>query len=209
MDSYEALKRNSSLDITRIIAVLAVISLHISADFVTEYDVFSKEFMVGAFFDSISRIGVPLFVMISGSLMLDENKNITIKSIFSKNIKTLFGLLIFWSVLYCVLYNIALPLIIGEPLNVSDIITSLTEGHYHIWYLYMIIGLYLATPFFRAFVKKENKQTVLLFIIIALVTQFTLPMLNGMTLIWEDMAYLTNFINQFDLGFLVDSLRII
>ena len=73
-------ERNSFLDITRIVAVLAVIMIHTSSGFVTLYDTSSIEFLWGNIFDSISRIGVPLFVMISGSLMLDEEKNITIKT---------------------------------------------------------------------------------------------------------------------------------
>lgn len=171
-------ERNSFLDITRIVAVLAVIMIHTSSGFVTLYDTSSIEFLWGNIFDSISRIGVPLFVMISGSLMLDEEKNITIKSLLSKNIKNIVYLLIFWSVIYCSIYEVIFPLIKGEALNFPSIIVSLENGHFHMWYLYMMIGLYLITPFLREFVKKENKQLVLLFIAAALATQFTLPVLN-------------------------------
>lgn len=197
-------ERNSFLDITRIIAVLAVVMIHVSAELVISFDASSPEFMWGNIFDSISRIGVPLFVMISGSLMLDENKTISIKNIFFKNIKTTVYLLFFWSALYCGVYNITFPLIKGETISFSNVIYSFAMGYYHMWYLYMIIGLYLITPFLRKFVKKENKQLIILFITIALITRFSLPLLNGLSLIWGKVAYLVAFIEKFNIGFFGD-----
>lgn len=193
--------RDSSLDITRIIAVLAVIMIHTSANFVISFKTSSIEFIWGNIFDSIARMGVPLFVMISGSLMLDENKDLQIKSLFLRNIKNIVLLLILWSAIYCSVYQVFLPLLNNESISYSKIIVSLINGHYHMWYLYMIIGLYLITPFLREFVKKENKRLVLLFITIALVSQFTLPLLNGLTLICGTFTHLTKFIEKFNLGF--------
>lgn len=194
-------ERNCFLDITRIAAVLAVVMLHTSADFVTSYDTSSSEFIWGNIFDSASRIGVPLFVMISGSLMLDENKIISIRNLIFNNIRTIVCLLFFWSALYSGVYNIAFPLIIGEAINFKKVIYSLLMGHYHMWYLYMIIGLYLITPFLREFVKKENKRLILLFIVISLIVQFTLPILNGLSLIREEIIYLAEFVEKFYLDF--------
>ena len=57
-------KRNFSLDIARIVAILAVVMIHCSANFVSYYQPFSNEFVIGNLFDSVSRIGVPLFLMI-------------------------------------------------------------------------------------------------------------------------------------------------
>lgn len=194
-------RRNISLDITRIVAVLAVVMVHTSADFVDDYDIQSSEFMWGNIFDSISRIGAPLFVMVSGALMLDVNRNINMKNLFFRNIKNIVCLLIFWSVLYGSFYNIIYPLIKGKPLNLSDIIKSMVMGHYHMWYLYMIIGLYLITPFLRAFVKKENKHLILMFILISLITQFSQPILNALSRNWGGAVELVNWIKKFNLGF--------
>lgn len=194
-------KRNYYLDLTRVVAVLAVVMLHTSAPFVTEYIPPAPEFLWGNIFDSMARLGVPLFIMISGALMLDENKDIKINTLFFKNIKNIVLLLLFWSAVYCVCYKVANPLITGKALSLRSIIGSFVMGHYHMWYLYMIIGLYLITPFLRTFVKKENKNLVLLFIAISLVSQFTIPVLNSLSLIVEDAAYLVQFINKFHLGF--------
>lgn len=194
-------ERNISLDITRIIAVLAVVMIHTNVKFVTSYNTATPEFFWGNIFDSISRIGVPLFVMISGALMLDENRNISIKSLFLKNIKNIAFLLIFWSVLYSCIYNIVFPLSKGESLSFKRIVSSMLLGHYHMWYLYMIIGLYLITPFLREFISKKNKNLILLFFAVSVLTQFSQPILNALSLLWNDVIYFVKFIEKFRLDF--------
>ena len=60
------------IDLLRAVACLCVVMLHVSAAYVFK-GVGSRDFWVGNLVDSASRAGVPLFVMISGALMLDEN----------------------------------------------------------------------------------------------------------------------------------------
>ena len=59
------------LDVLRVIACMAVVMIHASAPYLGK-DIGSFNFWVGNVLDSLSRIAVPLFVMISGALMLDE-----------------------------------------------------------------------------------------------------------------------------------------
>ena len=108
MDSVQH-KRNFSLDIARIIAVLAVVMIHCSARFVDSYGQFSNEFLVGNLLNSISRIAVPFFIMVSGALFLDEHKEVTLKRIFLVNVKNIILIIIIWSAIYSFFYNIALP----------------------------------------------------------------------------------------------------
>ncbi len=146
-------KRNYSLDIARIIAALTVIMIHCSAPFVTGSQLFSSEFVFGNMFDSISRIGVPLFLMISGALFLDEQKEVTLKGIISKNIKSLAIITIIWSVIYSVVKNIVFPFFDGGSINLKNAIGGIINGHYHMWYLYMIIGLYFIVPVLKKIIK--------------------------------------------------------
>ena len=82
-------QRHLGLDLVRIVAILAVVMIHASASFLVSYPAGSFEFSVGNLGDGISRLGVPLFVMLSGALMLDEQRNLTLKRIFTKNVKAL------------------------------------------------------------------------------------------------------------------------
>lgn len=194
-------QRNISLDITRIIAIVAVVMIHVSAGFVTSNELGSLEFVWGNIFDSISRIGVPLFIMTSGALLLDEEKQFSIKDLFSKRLPQIVFLLIAWSAIYAVGYNIAIPLLKGESISIKSFIASFALGHYHLWYLYMQIGLYLALPFLRAIVCKKNKNLVLLYLVISLLTQFTIPVIKAVSLQFDFFAHLVTLLEKFQLGF--------
>ncbi len=194
-------ERNHSLDIMRILAVLAVMMIHVSTQFVYTHNTSSIEFVWGNIFYSISLFAVPMFVMISGALLLDEDRVITIRNLFCRNIKNITLLLFFWSALYAVLYRIILPLLNGDMPDFSRFFRTFLFGHYHMWYMYMMIGLYLITPFLREFVKKKNKHLVLLFIALSLLSQFTLPLLRSLSLLWQKPYYIAEFIEKFYLGF--------
>lgn len=193
-------ERSVSLDITRILAVLAVVMIHASGGFVVMYDRTDLEFLWGNLFDSAARVGVPLFVMISGALMLDEDRHVDGRKIFLaiKNIACLF---LFWSVCYCCVYNIFLPLKRGQPVSASDIIHGLMLGYYHMWYLYMIVGLYLITPVLRTFVNREHKKLVLYLIVLSLIAQFTLPVLESFSSVFGELTYVMQVIQKFELDF--------
>lgn len=150
-------ERNLALDITRIIAAMAVVMIHTSAMFLTSFGHETLEFSVGNLFDSVSCIGVPLFVMISGALMLDERRTVTVRGILCRNVKGVLLLLVFWSACYAVVFQVILPLRAGSSVSIRAFGEALLFGHFHMWYLYMIAGLYLATPFLRGFVKKEMR----------------------------------------------------
>ena len=194
-------ERNYVLDIARIVAVLAVVMIHVSAGFVTSYAPSSWEYVVGNVFDSFSRIGVPLFVMISGSLMLDEQRNITRRNIFRKYVKNILILLIFWSILYAFAFKIFYPFVTGNTISIKSFFAAFVFGHYHMWYLYMMIGLYMATPFLRAFTAKENQSLVRLFLLISLAVQFLLPISQVLSTWVNQATYYVQFIEQFNLDF--------
>ena len=148
-------KRIYAFDMIRIYACLAVVMIHVSAIYV-KMDGQSTAFLVGNVFDSISRCGVPLFLMLSGSLMLNEHKKRTIKQMVSTSIE-MSGILLLWSTIYAIMYNIVLK---NTKITLIQFIKTILLGHYHMWYLYVMIGIYLITPILRLFVKKENKTTI-------------------------------------------------
>lgn len=162
-------------DVLRIIAILMVVLVHISSKFLTNFSVTQHEYYVANIINSLSRAGVPIFVMVSGIFMLDENKNITIKSIFRKNIKNIIILYIIWSVAFGIINNILLEIIAGNPFSLDMIkafIYTSVFGYFHMWYLVMIVGLYMITPLLRLFVKAENAKYIGYFLILSLLFQF-------------------------------------
>jgi surface polysaccharide O-acyltransferase-like enzyme len=200
MDSM-SYKRNHSLDIARVVATLTVVMIHCSAIFAENYKQYTSEFIFGNLFDSISRIGVPLFLMISGSLFLDEHREVTLKGIFLKNIKSIAIITIIWTIIYSSVYNVIYPLLTSETINAKRFLDDIVNGPYHMWYLYMIIGLYIITPFLKKFVCKENKGMILFFIIISLCVQFIKPVINAICKLGLNLSFINTWLNKFHLDF--------
>ncbi len=117
---------------------------------------------------------VPVFVMVTGALLLDPDKNISISKIFSKYILRVCLALVF-AVLFFAVFD---DLMNGDGISVktfSSALLKLIEGKSwsHLWYLYLLIGLYLLLPAYRAVAanvsEKEYRYLLAIFVIFLLV----------------------------------------
>lgn len=162
------------LDVLRFIACLSVIMIHASSSYVMK-DIPSSNFWIGNIFDAISRIAVPVFVMISGALMLDKHYQYS-KEKLIKHLKKMLVCFIFWSLFYVFLFNIIFGVIINhQQFDLMKNVVSVFEGYYHLWFFYLIIGLYLIVPLLRLWVKDENKKHVQYYLVLALIFTYLLP----------------------------------
>lgn len=81
-------RREENLDVLRVISSFMVVLIHVSAIYVsTNINNYNYDFKIGNFFDSISRISVPLFVMISGAFLINNEKNKNFNYFMRKTIK--------------------------------------------------------------------------------------------------------------------------
>lgn len=192
--------RNISLDVLRVTAILSVVMIHCSSVFVNNFKDNAYIFLAGNVADSVSRAGVPLFLMISGALMLDKNKEKSSKDMFNAA-KNLLILAVIWELIYSAIYNIIFPVCHGDSVSLTKFFKSAVEGHYHLWYLYMQAGLYIITPFLKKFVTEENKELVLLYIAIALCTTFMKPAINFFSVYRHKLSYISGFIDKFYMDF--------
>lgn len=134
------------LDLLRLVATFAVILLHVAA---SEFLTFShgENWCVATVYESIVRWCVPVFVMISGVLFLNPNKEITCQDILKKRVPRLLLAYVFWTVLY-VLYSFVLAGFEGFTLK-HLIRRSIADPCVHLWFLPMLIGVYLLIPILR------------------------------------------------------------
>ncbi|MBR2994880.1 acyltransferase family protein [Candidatus Saccharibacteria bacterium] len=162
------------LDVLRVLGCIAVIMIHVSASFVKNEPVGSMNFWVADVLNGSARFAVPIFVMISGALLLDERYHYTNKKLV-EHIKRLGVIFIFWSFIYVLVFQIIGKLVAHESINWIHSLGSLIGGHYHLWFLYLIIGLYLILPLLRLWVTKKNEKYVRYFIGLSLIFAFILP----------------------------------
>ena len=82
---------------------------------------------------------------------------------------------IFWSSTYSLLYKVGIPLIKHDKVDVLSIAWAVLKGHYHLWFIPMIIGLYLIVPLLRLWVKQQNKKYIEYFLLLSFVFAFIIP----------------------------------
>lgn len=97
MDSKNRIKY---LDALRVVAAIAVIMLHTSAECWGQRDVASLEQNVFTIYDSCVRWAVPVFLMISGALFLGQE--VPWKILYKKYIFRMIVAFVVWSSLYAV-----------------------------------------------------------------------------------------------------------
>lgn len=156
-------------DVLRVAATIAVIFIHVAAMEWRTASVESLDWQVFNFYDGLSRWGVPIFVMISGALFLAPDRKMTTKGLFSKNIVRILSALVFWSLAY-VLFRY---FVIGDIESLREACRRFVQGEYHLWFLFMIIGLYLLVPILRAF--SGDRKVLKYFLVIALIFSFAIP----------------------------------
>jgi surface polysaccharide O-acyltransferase-like enzyme len=182
------------VDLLRIASVFGVIVIHTGASGWYNTPSYSWNWQIMNMWHDIFRWPVPLFVMISGMFNIEHYdiaqplKN-GIRKI-SMKILHIFCALVFWTVFY----NIFMPIIsnynikefLVNPLaflNFKEIIKYLYsaisgKAWYHLWFLYMIIGLYLLTPLAKIFVVNCKKNYFEYLLIVIFIIGTCIPFYN-------------------------------
>ena len=111
---------------------------------------------------------VPCFVMVTGALLLNPDKEITVKKIICRYVFRISIVLI----VFVSIFTISDVIADKEKIGVTDIVKRIFYKLYtgtswaHLWYLYLLIGLYLLLPVFRALVKGlDDKEIKYIFLI--------------------------------------------
>ncbi len=168
-------------DLLRVLAVLAVIVLHLSGGSLGQAAVGGSRWTALLTYDALAHWCVPMFVMLSGAFLLDPKKSVRLRDIFLKYILRVLIALVVWGVLYALLdYGHT-----GGHFTWSGIKSALrhvlwTDTHYHLWFLYMMIGLYLVTPILRAFVRGASRGDLHWFFLLSFVFYSLLPTLQAL-----------------------------
>lgn len=154
------------LDCLRILAALAVIFIHSAAQNWDAVRVTSFEWQVFNAVSSAVRWAVPVFCMISGALLLDNDRPLDLKKLWGTKLLRIVTAFVFWSALYALMvYRRGAPAI--------DAAVAFVKGNYHMWYLYVIAGLYLAAPFLRKIT--ESRKLTELYLALAFLFTVLLP----------------------------------
>ena len=159
------------IDLLRIIACLFVLISHSCDPFVAQGSGNYPAFLSGAFWGSFVRPCVPLFVMMTGVLLLPIKMDMA--TFYNRRIKRIVIPLVFWSIVLPILFYIYLNFggtttnlnIVKEDHTLAatlrKLYTFIFNFNYDVvplWYLYMLIGLYLIMPIMNAWLVQASQK---------------------------------------------------
>lgn len=183
------------LDLLRIFCIFSMMLLHVSAIPWYSVPVSSFAWQVLNVYDSSVRFCVPVFVMISGVFFLDPNRNVTINKLFSKNILRIATAFLFWSACYAGLKNIFKYRAVHATM-LSSLLKDFLMGHYHLWFLFTLVGLYLIVPFLRKIC--ESKRLMQYYLLLSFVFAWLMPLLQKIPAFG---SWLSTLVGQANLNF--------
>lgn len=161
----------------RLIATLGVVFLHASAGILDLREIpnTNDKFMHTCFKYSM-QFAVPIFVMISGALFLNPAKEIGFPLLLRKYVKRIALALLIFGLPMCVIETYF------SNTGVINGIIHFVKGQSwaHMWYLYMLIGLYLITPIIKPFVTKASDRDWIAALVLMFVMSSLFPTMNAM-----------------------------
>lgn len=195
------LTRITWIDYVRCIAILLVLLIH-SFEQTGVSDLVSI-----SIFASIGRLGVPLFLMISGALMLPKVLQYSISEYFQRYTKRIiqFVLLLFG---YAVITNLIHILfikreVIEYPLHFLINNNGITAKGVavHLWYMRVITVLYILLPLLARFVRPLKSRTLCAWIALCMLPFIVSKELCSIKLLSSVFPYIGYFL----LGYLISN----
>ncbi len=168
------------IDLLRVVACFLVVFAHCCDAFVGQFDADRTAFLTGVFSGSFVRPCVPLFVMMTGVLLLPVNGELA--SFYRKRIGRILIPLIFWSIVLPILFFVYYtcinpashnPLISLPGYSLSTLWVKLYTFIFNfnfdtvpLWYLYMLIGLYLVMPILSHWLRQASRKELKLVLLL-------------------------------------------
>lgn len=155
-------------DYLRVIAAISVIYLHAAGGPLR--GAINTSWQLVNLFTSFASTAVPLFIMMSGYLLLSNERTLDIDILFKKRLPRLIVPLIGWTVVALLWKAFMAKSFSGfcEGLFAA----KMTPAWTHLWYMYTLIALYLFSPFLYGGLKSLSKKGHILILILTLIPTF-------------------------------------
>ena len=167
-------KRIIQLDIIRTIAILCVVLCHSTENIYSltrsGYDALSIQsrfFMFSMF--TLGRVGVPLFLFITGVLLLKKeiNTDNDIFSFYKKNLLPLLITYLIWIIIYNIYFVITKQYDLTSVKKVIEEILIINKVPMaHMWYMPMIITVYIGIPFIAKIIKTFSYKSISIMLVL-------------------------------------------
>ena len=187
--------RNTSYDFLRVAAAFAVVWVHVSTGVVFFNPTLDNpQWWVGDFADAFGRWCVPIFIMLSGALLLPKSRKLSPREFLVSYMPRILWPAFFWSTFYLLFsYSVA------QNIDEIGFFLALMGGKpfFHLWYFYLAIALYALTPVLQKFYDQLSwrKLVIVAAFCFGLSTVASAPELGGgLFVAFTATAYLSYFL---------------
>lgn len=198
MGKNNSVQTQFGISFLRILSTLSVIIIHVSAPLVVKFGEISFfDWEIANIYNSVSRYSVPVFFMISGSLLL--NKDYELIYFLKKRFGKVVFPFLFWSLVYSLSNRYVFS---SEVFSISKVVKDIFYGsEYHLWFVYVLIGGYLFRPILQKWIENTSEKEILYFLMIWGVT--LIVSIPGFEIYFPkiNLSYFSGFIGYFVLGY--------
>jgi len=161
----KCIKREVWVDWLRVFACLLVMVVHSSEPFYLDgYDTLiltDADLIWASAIDSAARMSVPLFVIASSYLLFPLRYSSG--EFFKRRAVRILIPFVVWSVVYALCY--------GDPLtNLSTLLLNFNFTASHLWFVYMLVGIYILMPILSPWAKDVSKKELKVYLALWLLT---------------------------------------
>lgn len=193
----------------RAYAMSIVVLIHVAAVLAPHYNTISPtDWWIANAYHAFSKGGPPIFTLVSGCLLLAVSAEQPIGVFFQKRFVKVLIPFIFWGVVY-ILWRIYF---LGQQFDAMGIVRLILEGpiYYHLWFIQMILGLYLATPILRYYVQAATRSNLRYFLAVWFVGTAVLPTITFFTKVGVniDIVVTTSFVGYFVFGYYLRDVKL-
>jgi surface polysaccharide O-acyltransferase-like enzyme len=165
------------VDVARVAAILAVIAIHTVAKLIGQRSLPESWWFANLVF-SAARWSVPLFVMLSGALLLRADGEDDPIRFYRRRVARLLPPLVAWTVIYLLYGHFSA----NNPRTLHDAVAYVLAGrpYFHLYFLYLIAGLYVIAPILRPLVALPGSRALAIAVLVLL----ALGMVDDVIVVW-------------------------
>ena len=155
-------KRIFYYDALKALAIIGVIACHVSAVFAKNMNILNTSgWIISVFFDCCRDFSIPIFVMVSGALLV--NKDYSVITFIKKKFNRILIPYIFWAIMFILfaLITFSLGFSLGKVNHISLSFIYKTIFGYSgygrvFWFVWMILEVYIVLFILNKLIKRVN-----------------------------------------------------
>lgn len=156
------------IDLLRCVSAFAVVIIHTLGPFRKMYgEIPQSEWLAAITFNGTTRWAVPVFMMISGALLLSSKRTFFCDYYIKNRLSKVALPFVAWTIIYAVVGGYSSE---HQGWNLADILVTITNSPtdptwYHLWFFYDFIPLYFVIPFLALLLARIDDEHIKLLLL--------------------------------------------